>query len=323
MLYLRKFLHFLVVYFSIINGLSAFEIDWDGSIGENEHKYIPAISNPLFNETPYITTEVRPILLHQKIPSKNVVLPVLGGASLLRGEVTVVAAEARMALTDNFGIIATKDGYAWIDFNDSLTNAAGIDDDDGFVNIALGFKYALFNDIEDQSIVSLGLKYEAPTGNLDLDLSAPATTLLGTGSIELNEGGDGFINPFISAAKRFDKVGLQGSAGTHIAIDNDHDSSMLHYSLHVDYEFTESVYPMLELNGFTVYDAGKRLPFGFDGVDLVNLGAGQDEGTVITAAGGLRIMATDNLMFGAGMEKAVGRDDLLDWRGYFDLILHF
>ena len=310
--------------FTILNGNAfAFEIDWDGSVGDGEHKYIPAISNPLFNETPYITTEVRPILLHQKIPLKNVVLPVVGGVSVLEGDVTVVAAEARLALTDNLGIIATKDGYAWLDFNDTLTNSVGINDEDAFVNIAFGLKYSLWNDYDSKSIVTVGLKYEAPIGNHELDIDPPASVLLGTSNIDLNEGGDGFINPFISAARRYEKIGLQGSAGANIAIDSDHDSSMLHYSLHVDYEFTEKVYPMLELNGFTIYDSGNRTPFGFDGVDLVNLGAGQDEGTVITAAGGLRIKANDHVMFGAGIEKSMGRDDLLDWRGYLDAVIHF
>ncbi len=320
---IRSFVLLLVLHVIFINKAVAFEIDWDGSIGEGEHKYVPAISNPLFNETPYITTEVRPIFIHQKIPLKNVVLPVVGGVSLLQGDVTVVAAEARLALTDNLGIIATKDGYAWVDFDDPLTNAVGINDEDGFVNIAFGLKYALWNDVEDKSIITVGLKYEAPIGNHELDIDAPASTLLGVTDIDLNEGGDGFINPFISAAKRFDKVGIQGSAGANIAIDNDHDSSMLHYSLHIDYEFTEAVYPMLELNGFTVYDDGNRTPFGFDGVDLVNLGAGQDEGTVITAAGGLRIKANDNVMLGVGIEKSIARDDLLDWRGYLDAVIHF
>lgn len=304
-----------ILFFVLINQSSAFEFDWDGSVGQGEHKYIPAISNPLFNETPYITTEVRPIFLHQGIPSTNVL-------GLLGGEVTVIAAEARLALTDNLGIIATKDGYAWIDF-DSATNAAGIRDEKGFANLSFGLKYAIWNNIEDQSIVTVGLEYEPPSGSLELDLVPVASTLLGTSTVDLNEGGDGFINPFVTAAKRYDKIGIQGSAGANIAIDGDHDSSLIHYSLHIDYEFTESLYPMLEFNGFTIYDQGNRTPFSFDGVDLVNLGAGTDEGTVLTLAGGLRIRATDHVLFGAAIEKSIAREDLLDWRGYLDMIVHF
>jgi len=300
--------------FSLTTGQAgAFEIDWDGSIGQGEHKYIPAISNPLFNETPYITTEVRPIYIHHVIDNQHIL-----GTSLLGGEVDLVAAEIRVALTDNLGIIATKDGFAWIDF-DSTTNAAGIEDDEGLANISLGLKYALWNNYEDQSILSVGVEYEPPTGGLSID--TPLANPLD--NIDLNEAGDGFINVFATGAKRFGKIGMQGSVGGNIAIDNDHDSSLVHYSLHVDYEFTEHIYPMLEFNGFTVVDHGSRTPLGIEGVDVFNLGCSDGCGTVLTAAGGLRIRATDHLLLGAGIEKSIARDDLLDWRSYFDLILHF
>ena len=215
------------------------------------------------------------------------------------------------------GFIATKDGYAWIDF-DTATNAT-TDDPEGFANIAFGLKYAFWNNVEDQSILTFGVKYEPPTGGLSIDtkLAYPLD------NVDLNQSGDGFINPFLSGAKRFGKVGVQGSIGANFAIDDDHDSSMVHYTLHTDYAFTENVYPMLEFNGFTIFDHGTRTPLTFDGVDLVNLGCSADCGTVLTVAGGLRIRATDHILLGAGIEKSIARDDLLDWRSYFDMIIHF
>ncbi len=293
--------------------VSALEIDWDGSIGKGEHKYVPAISNPLFNETPYITTEVRPIYLHQSMPSQNVL-----GGGLFGGSIDVVAVELRLALTDNLGIIATKDGYAWVDF-DSTTNGIGIEDDEGFANISLGLKYAFWNNIEDKSIVTFGVEYEPPTGGLSIDtpLAHPLD------NVDLQQSGDGFIDVFVTGAKRFDKLGIQGSIGGNFAIDTDHDSSLLHYSLHADYEVTKNVFPMIELNGFTVIDDGARTPLGFEGVDLVNLGCSTGCGTVLTAAGGMRFRATDNLLLGVGIEKSIAREDLLDWRSYVDVVLHF
>ena len=46
-------------------------LDLDGSFGAagGHTRYVPAISNPLFNETPYITTELRPLYLHNEIPT--------------------------------------------------------------------------------------------------------------------------------------------------------------------------------------------------------------------------------------------------------------
>ena len=142
-------------------------------------------------------------------------------------------------------------------------------------------------------------------------------------NVDLQQSGDGFIDVFITGAKRFEKLGIQGSMGGTFAIDNDHDSSMLHYSLHADYEVVKNVFPMIELNGFTVIDHGSRTPLGFEGVDLVNLGCSADCGTVLTAAGGMRFRVTDNLLLGLGVEKSIAREDLLDWRSYFDLVIHF
>jgi hypothetical protein len=44
-------------------------IDFKGSLGPERHtRYVPPLANPLFNETPYITTEIRPIYIHQRVP---------------------------------------------------------------------------------------------------------------------------------------------------------------------------------------------------------------------------------------------------------------
>jgi len=303
------------------SSVNAFEFDWDGSIGKGEHQYIPAISNPLFNETPYITTEVRPIYFRQRMDPQ--------ASGLFGGSIHLIAAEIRLALTDNLGIIATKDGYAWIDF-DGTSNTV-MNDPEGVANLALGLKYAFHNDIANKSIASVGVKYEPPTGTLTIGTKLPHPL----DDVDLNSSGDGFINVFLSGAKRYDKLGLQGSIGVNAAIDGDHDSSMIHYSLHADYEVYKNIFPMIEFNGFSIYDEGNRTPpttgalaglaavAGFDGVDLVNVGCSQDCGTVLTAAGGVRFVATDNLMFGLGVESSIAREDLLDWRGYFDAVIHF
>ncbi len=313
-----KMLSGLVMAFAFTGSAMALglgDLDLDGSIGEGEHKYAPAVSNPLFNETPYITTELRPIYLHQKMPSNQ--------AGLFGGSINLIAAEIRIALTDNLGIIATKDGFAWVDF-DHTTNTA-TDDPEGLANLALGLKYAFYNNVETGTIVSAGLKYEPPTGTISIQTALPYPL----DNVDLQSSGDGFINAFVTGAKRYEKLGLQASVGVNAAIDSDHDSSMIHYTLHADYELVDGFFPMVSLNGFTIYDEANRPGMttaavaGFDGVDLVNAGCSIDCGTVLTAAGGLRMQATDNIMFGAGVEKSIARDDLLDWRTYLDVIVHF
>lgn len=276
----------------------ALELDFKGSLGERggHTRYVAPLSNPLFNETPYITTEVRPIYLHNKIPSDF----------LTRGGIlNVVAMEVRVAVTDRLGIIASKDGYVDANFKTALP------DDSAFVNISLGAKYAVWSDPSTSSIVSIGAEYEPPTGNLK------------TANIELQGRGGGFIDLFASGARSWDRFGLQGNVGVNLALDGDNDSSMLHYSVHADYEILPGLFPLLELNGFTTIANGDRLAADFEGVDLVNFGS-RDSGTVMTVAGGARYVVNRHLQLGAGYEVPItGRKDIIDERYYFDLVLSY
>src|SRR3546814_3428524 len=44
-------------------------LDLNGSPGEGRHsRYVPPLTNPVVNETPYITTEVRAIYLYNRLP---------------------------------------------------------------------------------------------------------------------------------------------------------------------------------------------------------------------------------------------------------------
>lgn len=274
-------------------------IDLDGSFGEagGHHRYIPAISNPLFNETPYITTELRPIYLHNEIPS---------GFVTQGGHIDAGAAEARVALTDRLGFIAPKDGYAHLHFNRVLKDTTG------FENIAFGLKYAVWSNPVADEILSLGVLYEPPSGNLRT-----------SGLLLQGHGGGGFVNVFATGAKAWGPLGIQGDIGTNIALDGKHDSSLLHYAGHLDYQLIERVFAVAELNGFTVTENGNRSAGNFEGVDLVNFGT-RTAGTVITAAFGFRYALTEKTVLGFAYERPLTqREDLLGSRVYIDLVLRY
>ena len=116
-------------------------LDLEGSFGAagGHQRYVPAISNPLFNETPYITTELRPLYLHNEIPT---------GFVTHGGHIDAGAVEARIALTDRLGFIAPKDGYAHLHFNKALKDTTG------FENIAFGLKYAVWSNPAADEIVN-------------------------------------------------------------------------------------------------------------------------------------------------------------------------
>ncbi|MEE8311643.1 MAG: hypothetical protein V3R77_05255 [Candidatus Binatia bacterium] len=109
--------------------------------------YVPAITNPILNETPYITTEARAFYMWHQVPNSFPGSGVPGA-----GDIHLFALQLRVAITERLGFIATKDGYALLRF-DSLP------DDDGFANVTAGFKYALIHRPEDDTVLTIGARY--------------------------------------------------------------------------------------------------------------------------------------------------------------------
>ena len=150
-------------------------LDLAGSLGDGGFsRYVPPVTNPLFNETPFITTEARPIYIYHHIPDDFLT----GG-----GTANVVALQARVAITERLGFIATADGYSWLDFDNTLPDDSGLND------ITAGLKYAVISDAEAGSIATLGARYTIPVGTLR------------TGGLELNGTGNGYVDVFATAAQ--------------------------------------------------------------------------------------------------------------------------
>ena len=278
--------------------------------GGRPDRYVPNISNPLFNETPFITTELRPIFIYNDIPDSFPNLPAVPGG----GNIVIGAAEARLALTDRLGFIATSDGFADINFN-------GLPDETGFVNITAGLKYSVFQNLDKNAAVSVGLRYQIPIDTLE------------TAGIEFQAAGAGFFTPFLTAATDLsdfglDKAGIQASAGVNIAVDQDDETSIFHFSLGANYELFDNFFPVLELNGFVPIIDGERFTgpvLGeLNGVDLGNFGSDSRD-TTVTLAGGARYRLHENAIGGLAFEGQVTdrTSSLVNWRITADLVLHF
>lgn len=271
---------------------------WDlrGSIGEEAGKfktYLPPVSSPLMNETPHITTEVRPIFWFHKIPQESLVG---------HGEVYLIAAQARVALTKRLGFIATKDGYAWINTKKAL------EDENGFANIAVGLKYALLYDPDHDFIFTVGTKYEAPSGNLDLN------------DVHFQGTGKGLQDLFFSSEKRFGKLGIENNFGWTIPYDTVRQSGLVHYHAHLDYELLPKFFPTFEFNGYTVANKGRKRALDFEGVDVFNLG-NNGGGTVLTFAPGFRYKFNKHVQMGTAWEFSAGRHDLIEYRYQVDCVI--
>lgn len=225
------------------------------------------VGQPTAFEAPTIQAEIRPVVLHQRIPTSSV----LGG-----GDFQVVAVQARLPVTDRLAILATKDG--WIDLN-----PGGAPDKEGYADIAGGIKYALYEG--NNLLVTPGLTYE-----------------FGSGQTKVFQGnGDGMFRPFVSAAyEPAPELNLIGSLGANLPTNRSAESQSIDLHLHADYEVNAWFSPMVELHGIHYSRSGRALPVNVEGGDLINLGATMVGGqNVVTGALGARFRFADNLSLGA------------------------
>lgn len=277
-------------------------LQFKGSLGEGGFdRYVPPVSNPIFNETPLITTEIRPIYFHQKIPDN---FPTGGG------HIDVVAAQIRVAITDRLGFLATTDGYAFTDFDND--GPLALPNEEGFADLAVGLKYALVYDPAAGEVVTLGARYTLPSGNLDV------------GGIDLTGYGDGYVHAFVSGMKIMGPWQVQGNVGVQQAL-ADENTSFFYASAHVSYEVMPGLYPLIEGNVFLPYDGGDQLPgTKLTGFDVADLGSSDPIDTV-TVAGGLRFRPAENVILGGVFEYNLneGSNSLFEWRAMFDAAIHF
>ena len=281
-----------------------------GSFGEGGFaRYVPPVTHPTLNETPFITTELKPIYIHHEIPDDFLT----GG-----GSVDVIALQARLAITDRLGFIATTDGYDWVKFDESLEDDTGIND------ITAGLKYAVVSDPAAGTIVSVGARYTLPVGTVS------------TSGLDLNGNGNGYVNVFVSGAQLFDKAQIQASAGAQIALSKKN-WSYIHGSVHADYEIFPGFFPLIEANAIVPVDGGNVMDgLNLTGAEIFDIGASDPEAS-LTLAAGARFRVTENVILGGAFEKNLLSDNIqidgsdipgteasvFDWRITTDLTIHF
>ena len=221
-------------------------------------EFISPITNPLFFEDPRTLSEIRTIFVQHWIPESNPVL--------LGGEAQYVAVQARVALTERLSFIANKDGYIWLNSN----NEPVIPDDEGWADIAAGLKYNIIRNPSLPLVVSLGGTFEIPSGS---------------GGV-LQGSGDGEFHLFGTAGVGLtERVHWLSATGFRLPTNTSQRSQMWYWSNHVDYEFLDSWYGLVELNWFHWMQSGDRLPLTFEGGDLFNFGATGVAGNDIVTLG--------------------------------------
>lgn len=281
----------------LLDGLGSCLVSDDKLLGIFGHSdpcfndFISPMTNPVFFEDPRTLTEARFIFLDHQLPNA------LGG-----DHVQVYAMQARLALTENLSIIATKDGF--IVSQSPILN-------DGFADVAAGLKYNIFKDVDSQTIVSVGTTFEMPIG------SAQA----------LQGNGDGEFHVFASAGTQL----WQGAhwitgSGFRLPANRAAENQMWYWSNHIDQQLGQSgIYLFHETNWYHYMSSANAFGAPIGGGDLFNLGSvGMAGENMVTGAIGVKYKPQQNMEVGVAYEVPYGnRKDLMQDRINVNFILRF
>ncbi|MCC7291673.1 MAG: hypothetical protein IT449_06400 [Phycisphaerales bacterium] len=258
------------------------------------------MGNPLYFESPFIDTNLRLLYLWHDFASNSQI----GG-----GQVHVVAAQARLALTDRLAFIATKDGYSWLD-------AGILPEAEGWNDISVGLKYAFWVDPAQQWVATGGLRWEWHNGDQEV--------------LQGGDSGDHELSPFVSFAKGWDRFHFIGTLNARLPVDRHDGNFILSWDLHFDYEVAPETlpgfFPLLEIHALHYLSDGDRYPLAVGGLDYTNLGSYDVAGTsVFWGDLGFRWKLTPNWQFGAAYGFPISNpgDDLFNQRVTVDLIFSF
>ena len=274
--------------------------------GRWEGFQMPMVQPYLF-EDPFITTGVYPYYMWHEFPDDSV---------FQGGHADAFALQVRVALTDRLAFVASKDGRMRLD-----PDLSAVGDQEGWMNLAGGFKYALVQRPEDQFILSTTLRAEAPTGS-------DAVFAGGSGVI---------ILPSVSAAWGLEGLHLIGDLGGQIPTDSNEYSTSGFYHLYADYTVAPWFQPFVQISGLHWFDGGDghrrvELQGGgsvtidqathllgvghFEGNDVLNLGSKGVEGQdIVTAAIGTHIPLGRHITWSVAYERPITeRKDLFEQR---------
>ena len=256
---------------------------------ENFHE---PLGQPLYFESPFNDTGVRALYLRHEFSDNS---PLMGG------DVTIYAVQARVALSERWQFLATKDGY-------SELSTGLLGDDEGWNDLAFGIKYVLHADEQQDCVVSTGIRYMAENGHRGI-----------------LQGGVDEWSPFVSLAKGYGDFHALSNVTLRVPSDTNDGNVVGHWDVHLDYSVnpdSQAVFaPLFEIHGVHYLDDGATaLPIG--GLDYANLGTQPAENFVAWAGIGARLEIGHQFEIGACYEFALTDpdDDIMDSRITVDFI---
>lgn len=274
------------------------------SSDHNFDGFISPVTNPFLFEDPRSLTELRPIGMYQKIPSRNLIL---GG-----GDIEQFALQGRLAFTENWSLVVHKLGWTWLNPDSTLL---GGQQGNGFSELWLGPKFTFLRNEKSNCLGAMGLIFQVPVGS--------DKVYQDTGTLSLA--------PYVTFGKScfkssYGTLNTMANMGYNFSIDSKR-SDYFYANLHLDYDVGnfKRFWPLIELSWFHYTSNGTNVPLTFEGRDLINFGStmasGRDE---VALAGGARFRVNDCWSIGAAAEFPItSKDALLDFRITLDMIFRY
>ena len=265
--------------------------------------FISPVSNPFYFLDPRSLTEVKPLLIYQKMPSTN--------AAMQGGSVWFYGLQGSVAITDMFSVVVPKLGAITLD-----SHNPAIGSHTGMAEFSLGPQFTFYRNEQSKTLIAAGLLF---------DLA------IGSGDVYQNTG-DLSLVPYISYGQGFGKSNYGSfnfltTNGYSAAIDSSR-TDFFFSSLHLDYDVynLNKIFPLVELNWFHYTTNGNSQQFfGFEGRDLINFGSGGVAGhNELSMALGARYKFCEWLQTGLVFEfPLINTSDIMSYRIGFDLIFKY
>ena len=173
------------------------------------------------------------------------------------------------------------------------------DDREGWLNIGGFFQYTLIEDVENQFLVSGGLRWEAPCGSHEI--------FQGHGPAELA--------PYVTAGKELGKFHVLATVGYQFPMGPGNDNiKFFNGNVHIDRQMFGWLYPLVEFNtNYLTKSANFGLPAGRGLIDFDNFAA---TGNVVSLATGANaVLIPQRLEIGAVYTTVIGSQHNFDANG--------
>jgi hypothetical protein len=254
-----------------------------GTVSGNRNfpNFIGYMSNPLFAIDPRSLTEIWPIFLSTWLSPSS---------PLPSGNVTLPGAGVNIAITERLSMGVNQGGYVLGKFSDSSR--------DGWLNLGGWVQYTIFEDVPNQCLVTVGIRWEAPTGEAEV----------------FQGHGPPYLAPYATVGKEFGNFHVLATAGYEFPGGPGDVTTRTYYGiLHLDHRTFDWLYPLVEFNWENTQRKGnitiptKRGEFNFSYEDEGNL--------VVLAAGVNAVLIPERLEIGAVYTTPIASKSGFDFDG--------